>query len=90
VRIEAEGTVQLEFFSFSCWACHSIEPRAGSGWVIGWGGQRPFVLPSDDLVVAMNAGNYGLTGTEQSHIAATVMTEAMLPSAGGDREMVRD
>src|SRR5215472_2282017 len=27
----AEGTVQLEFFSFSCAANHSIEPRAGSG-----------------------------------------------------------
>jgi hypothetical protein len=38
----------------------------------------------------MNAANYGLTGTEQSHIAATVMSEAVLPSAGGDGEMVRD
>ena len=29
--VRAEGKVQLEFFSFSCAANHSIEPRAGSG-----------------------------------------------------------
>ena len=50
---------------------------------IGWGGQRLFVLPADDLVVAMNAGNYGLMGAEQSQIAATVMIEAVLPSVRG-------
>jgi CubicO group peptidase (beta-lactamase class C family) len=46
---------------------------------IGWGGQRLYVLPRHRLVVAMNAGNYGLTGIEQAHIAATVMTQAVLP-----------
>jgi CubicO group peptidase (beta-lactamase class C family) len=56
---------------------------------IGWGGQRLFVLPADDLVVAMNAGNYGLTGAEQSQIAATVIIEAVLPSVRGDGGMVR-
>jgi CubicO group peptidase (beta-lactamase class C family) len=47
---------------------------------IGWGGQRLYLLPPHQLVVAMNAGNYQLTGLEQAHIAATVMTQAVLPS----------
>jgi CubicO group peptidase (beta-lactamase class C family) len=51
---------------------------------IGWGGQRLFVLPAHDLVVAMNAGNYSISGIEQSRIAATVMTGAVLPSIRGD------
>jgi len=51
---------------------------------IGWGGQRLFILPRLELVVAMNAGNYGLSGIEQSRIAATVMTGAVLPSLRGD------
>jgi len=51
---------------------------------IGWGGQRLFVAPAHDLVVAMNAGNYGLSGIEQSRIAAAVMTGAVLPSIRGD------
>jgi CubicO group peptidase (beta-lactamase class C family) len=63
--------------------------RANAVAAIGWGGQRLFVLPADNLVVAMNAGNYGLTGAEQSQIVATVMTEAVLPSVRGDSGMVR-
>ena len=33
---------------------------------IGWGWQRLFVMPSLDLVVAMNAGNYRLARTTSS------------------------
>jgi CubicO group peptidase (beta-lactamase class C family) len=51
-------------------------------WVggIGWGGQRLFVLPALDLVVAMNHGNYDKSGMEQSRIANAVLTEIVLPS----------
>lgn len=51
-------------------------------WVggIGWGGQRLFVLPALDLVVAMHCGNYRKSGMEQSRIASIVLTEIVLPS----------
>ena len=51
-------------------------------WVagIGWGGQRLFVLPKLDVVVAMNLGNYRLPGMEQGRIGTAIMIEAVLPS----------
>ena len=57
-----------------------VEPTISA---IGWGGQRLFLVPALDLAVAMNAGNYRLPIMEQGHIAATVMTEAVLPSIRG-------
>lgn len=51
-------------------------------WVggIGWGGQRLFVFPAIDLVVAMNCGNYRKPGMEQSRVNSAVLTEVVLPS----------
>jgi CubicO group peptidase (beta-lactamase class C family) len=56
-------------------------PRALS-WVsgIGWGGQRLFVAPQLQLVIAMNAGNYSLPIMEQGRIANLVLYEAVLPA----------
>ncbi len=56
-------------------------PRALS-WAsgIGWGGQRLFVAPRLDLVIAMNAGNYPLSRMEQNRIASLVHYEAVLPA----------
>jgi CubicO group peptidase (beta-lactamase class C family) len=51
-------------------------------WVggIGWGGQRLFVLPALDLVVAMNCGNYRKLGYEQSRVSSALLNEVVLPS----------
>src|SRR5262249_176308 len=46
----------------------------------GWGGQRLFLMPTLDLVVAMNAGNYHLPRPEQRRIANAVLTELVLPA----------
>lgn len=46
----------------------------------GWGGQRLFLMPALDLVVAMNAGNYRKPGPEQRRIANVVLTELVLPA----------
>jgi CubicO group peptidase (beta-lactamase class C family) len=56
-------------------------PRALS-WAggIGWGGQRLFVAPQLDLVIAMNAGNYPRPIMEQGRIASLVLYEAVLPA----------
>ena len=47
---------------------------------IGWGGQRLFLVPSLELAVAMNAGNYRKPGLEQRRIANTVLNELVLPA----------
>src|SRR5262249_39846800 len=47
---------------------------------VGWGGQRLFLVPAFDLVVAMNAGNYRKPGAEQRRVANAVLTELVLPN----------
>ena len=49
---------------------------------IGWGGQRLFVFPGLDLVVAMNCGNYSKPGMEQSRVNLTVLNDVVFPSLG--------
>jgi CubicO group peptidase (beta-lactamase class C family) len=46
---------------------------------IGWGGQRVYVVPSLDVVVAMNAGNYRRSLDDQRVVVDTLMTELVLP-----------
>jgi CubicO group peptidase (beta-lactamase class C family) len=46
---------------------------------IGWGGQRLFVIPTLDLVIAMNCGNYRKSGQEQTRIIDAVLSEIVLP-----------
>jgi CubicO group peptidase (beta-lactamase class C family) len=50
-------------------------------WVggIGWGGQRLYVFPELDLVVAQHCGNYHLSGTEQRRINDAIITGIVLP-----------
>ena len=55
-------------------------PSARTISAVGWGGQRLFILPGLDLVVAMNAGNYRRTGAEQRRVADALLTELVLLS----------
>ena len=50
-------------------------------WVggIGWGGQRLYVFPALDLVVAQCCGNYDKSGTEQRRISDAIIGEIVLP-----------
>jgi CubicO group peptidase (beta-lactamase class C family) len=57
-------------------------PPRSHGWVggIGWGCQRLYVLPTLDLVVAVNCGNYDKSLAEQIRINRTLLMEIVLPS----------
>ena len=47
---------------------------------IGWGGQRLYVFPELDLVVAKNCGNYDKPGTEQRRVNDAIISEIVLPA----------
>lgn len=87
LKRSTEPVVEIDEYRRYGWHWYLVEfPGGGAEHAIaaiGWGGQRLYVLPPHQLVVAMNAGNYGLTGIEQAQIAATVMTRAVLPSVRG-------
>jgi CubicO group peptidase (beta-lactamase class C family) len=50
-------------------------------WIggIGWGGQRLFVFPDLDLVIALNCGNYRKSPTEQNRVSGTIIAAVVLP-----------
>lgn len=49
---------------------------------IGWGGQRLYVFPDADVVVAMTCGNYNKPGAEQGRINTAILTDVVAPSLG--------
>ena len=50
-------------------------------WIggIGWGGQRLFVVPDLDLVIAINCGNYGKSPEEQNRVTGSIFIAVVLP-----------
>jgi CubicO group peptidase (beta-lactamase class C family) len=57
-------------------------PQRWQPWMggIGWGGQRLYVFPELDLVVAQLCGNYDRPNTEQRRINDAIIAEIVLPS----------
>ncbi|MBR0937178.1 serine hydrolase [Bradyrhizobium jicamae] len=64
------------------WYMGDGQPPRQQHWIggIGWGGQRLYVIPGLDLVGAINCGNYGKPGQEQSRVSTTVLSDVVLPS----------
>ena len=56
-------------------------PQRWQRWMggIGWGGQRLYVFPELDLVVAQTCGNYDKPATEQRRINDAIISEIVLP-----------
>ena len=66
------------------WYMGNVAPSGGSQrrhWIggFGWGGQRLFVLPELDLVVAINCGNYRKSGREQNEVTGAILVAVVLP-----------
>jgi CubicO group peptidase (beta-lactamase class C family) len=65
------------------WHWYLLTPQDGGSKTIsavGWGGQRLFIMPGLDLVVAMNSGNYSKPGMEQRRVADVLLRELVLPA----------
>jgi CubicO group peptidase (beta-lactamase class C family) len=65
------------------WHWYLLTPQDGGPRTIGaagWGGQRLYIMPALDLVVAMNCGNYWKSGMEQRRVADTIVKELVLPA----------
>lgn len=65
------------------WHWYLLSPPDGGPRTIsaaGWGGQRLFILPALDLVVAMNCGNYRKPGMDQRRVADVLLRELVLPA----------
>jgi CubicO group peptidase (beta-lactamase class C family) len=50
-------------------------------WIggFGWGGQRLFILPDLDLVIAINCGNYRKSPEEQNRVTGSLVAAVVLP-----------
>ena len=65
------------------WHWYLLSPQGSGAPTIsaaGWGGQRLFIMPDLDLVVAMNCGNYRKSGMQQRRVADVLLRELVLPA----------
>lgn len=65
------------------WHWYLLSPPDGAGRTIGaagWGGQRLYVMPAADLVVAINCGNYWKSGAHQRRVTDVLLKELVLPA----------
>lgn len=78
VTIDRNRSYGWQWYMGEVMAARQTEPHHWIGG-IGWGGQRLFVLPELDLVVAMNCGNYARDGQEQGRVCLTLLVAVVLP-----------
>lgn len=82
-QINGEG---LFFYGFQWWLGRTLSNRREVGWwsAVGWGGQRVFVVPDEDIVVVVTAGLYN-GPIFQGAVGATVLNGHVLPAAAAAR-----
>jgi CubicO group peptidase (beta-lactamase class C family) len=83
ITIPRVGIDQYRSYGYH-WYLGDVVPSGRSQshhWIggIGWGGQRLFVLPDLDLVIALNCGNYRKSSTEQNRVSGTIIAAVVLP-----------
>jgi CubicO group peptidase (beta-lactamase class C family) len=72
----------LFFYGYQWWLGRSLIGRREIDWIagVGLGGQRLFIVPDQDLVVAVTAGLY--KSPLQSQVGFTVLNTYVLPATG--------
>jgi len=70
----------IYFYGYQYWLGRSLVGGRPVEWAagFGWGGQRLFVVPGEDLVVVVHAGLYHTMN--QSIVGATVLNRHVLPA----------
>ena len=73
----------LFFYGYQWWLGRSLIERREIDWIaaVGLGGQRLFIVPDCDLVVAVTAGLYN--SPLQGQVGLTVLNSYVLPAATG-------
>jgi CubicO group peptidase (beta-lactamase class C family) len=68
------------FYGYQFWLGRSFVAGRAVEWAagVGWGGQRLFIVPSEDLVVVVHAGLYYTMN--QSIVGTTVLNRHVLPA----------
>jgi CubicO group peptidase (beta-lactamase class C family) len=76
-RINGPG---VYFYGYQWWLGRSLHQGREHTWFAGFGegGQRLFVVPSLELVVMINAGDYG--GPRQGVIPAAILNDLVIPA----------
>ena len=76
-QINGEG---IFFYGYKFWLGRSFVAGRAIDWAagFGWGGQRLYIVPSEDLVVVVHAGLYHTM--QQSVVSATVLNRHVLPA----------
>jgi CubicO group peptidase (beta-lactamase class C family) len=68
------------FYGFQWWLSRSLVQRREIDWAagVGWGGQRLYVVPTEDVTVVVTAGLYN--SGRQELPGLTVLNRYVLPS----------
>ncbi|HTZ37955.1 MAG TPA: serine hydrolase [Stellaceae bacterium] len=76
-QINGEG---LFFYGYQWWLGRSLIDRRAMDWIagIGWGGQRLYIVPDRQVVVAFNAGMY--KSGPQGYAGNSVLNREVLPA----------
>jgi CubicO group peptidase (beta-lactamase class C family) len=83
--IDASITPQINgatifFYGYQWWLGRSLIDRREIRWAagVGWGGQRLFIVPSQDLVMVSHAGLYKAPAPVQGVMAAEILNDYVL------------
>jgi CubicO group peptidase (beta-lactamase class C family) len=74
-QINGEG---LYFYGYQWWLGRSLLARKEVDWIagVGYGGQRLYIVPKQDLVIAVNSGAYG----RPQLVGSIVLNQYVLPA----------
>lgn len=76
-----EGSFRYGYHWYLGASVGAMSPQRVEQWIggIGWGGQRLYIVPGLDLVIAQTCGNYDKPNLEQRRINDAIISDIVLP-----------